>query len=161
MDRAALWDLHPFFRLPEVEIHWCDGVQKVGLRNELEPGILVVASFGVLLIHRKSFGSSFGISASISFCDLISLDVAGPIASFGSKQIPICVKHLKVAEVAFLVYFIRQAQLPTDDQGPAPAYAVLPCVDLPRPIPFVRFPLQSGRDAVSIGAGGRAAWEGF
>jgi hypothetical protein len=50
----------------------------------------------------------------ISFCDLVSLYVAGQSASFSSQQVQIRVKHSCIAEVAFLVYFIRQAQLPTD-----------------------------------------------
>jgi hypothetical protein len=114
MDHEVLTSLHPMFKLPEVRIYWCDNVQKVCLRNDLQPRVLVIASFGLILFRRGSFNFQSRISSAISFCDLVSLYVADSCASFSSKQVQIRVKHDKIQQAALLVYLIRQTQIPSD-----------------------------------------------
>jgi hypothetical protein len=46
-----------------------------------------------MLFHRKSFKFQTRISASISFCDLLSLYVVGSTVSFSSKHVHIRIKH--------------------------------------------------------------------
>lgn len=114
IDRDFLCSLSPLFRLNDVKIYWCDQVNKVGQTNSLRPRILVIASPGIYLIHKKSFAFQSRIVTSISFFDLVSLYVAGDCASFSSRTNQIRVKHQNMADVAFLVFFIRQMQFPTD-----------------------------------------------
>ena len=114
IDRDFLCSLSPIFRLDSVKIYWADNVFKVGQTNSLQPRILIIASPGIFLIRRKSFTFQSRIINSISFCDLVSLYVAGHCVSFSSKQTQIRVKHRNITDVAFLAFFIRQAQFPTD-----------------------------------------------
>ncbi|OHS99793.1 hypothetical protein TRFO_33718 [Tritrichomonas foetus] len=114
IDRDFLCSLDPIFRLNSVKIYWADNVFKVGNTNSLQPRILIIASPGIYLIRKKSFAFQSRVINSISFCDLVSLYVAGQCVSFSSNQTQIRVKHRKITDVAFLAFFIRQAQFPTD-----------------------------------------------
>ena len=114
IDRDFLCSLSPLFRLDDVKIYWCDQVKKVGQTNSLSPRILIIASPGIFLIRKKSFAFQSRIITSISFFDLVSLYVAGDCASFSSRTNQIRVKHQNMTDVAFLAFFIRQMQFPTD-----------------------------------------------
>lgn len=114
IDRDFLSSLSPLFRLDDVKIYWCDQVNKVGQTNSLSPRILIIASPGIFLIRKKSFAFQSRIITSISFFDLVSLYVAGDCASFSSRTNQIRVKHQNMTDVAFLAFFIRQMQFPTD-----------------------------------------------
>jgi hypothetical protein len=113
-DRDFLALLSPIFKLPEVQIYWYDQVQEIGQRNDLDPRIFVVASLGIFLIQRKSFPFPSRIVRAISFCDLVSENVTQDSVSFSSTKEQIRFRHDRIPEIAFLVYFIRQAQIPTD-----------------------------------------------
>lgn len=117
-EKELLETLDPFFKLPQVKIYWYDVVFKVGISNSLQPRRFLVSTTGIYLIRKKNFPSKFKIIMSISYCDLVSIYVAGNCASFSSSQYQIRFKHEEVYHIASLVYFIRQAQFPTD---------VLPC----------------------------------
>ena len=114
IDRDFLASLNPIFRLDSVKIIYSGSVMKVGQRNSLHPRTFVVASPGIFMIRRKLFSFGSRVVRSISFCDLVSLYVSGDCASFSSKEVQIRVKAKDIQKVAFLVYFIRQTQIPTD-----------------------------------------------
>lgn len=114
IDSDFLNSLNPIFRLDCVKIYWMENVLKVGQTNNLRPRLLIVASPGIFLIHKKTFPFQSKIISSISYIDLISLYIAGNCASFSSRHTQIRVKHSNIANVAFLAFFIRQMQFPTD-----------------------------------------------
>ena len=114
VDREFLASLNPIFRVDEVKILWIGPVYKVGQRNALHSRTFVVASPGIFLVRKKLFSFGSRVIRSISFCDLVSLYVSGDCASFSSKETQIRVKSKDIQKVAFLVYFMRQAQIPTD-----------------------------------------------
>ena len=100
------------FKLKEIQIFYCNKILKIGETNSIQERILIISSFGIFLIRKKSFGS-IKIVRSISYFDLISIHVAGTIASFSSRNSHIRVKDNNIDNLAFLIYLIRQTQFST------------------------------------------------
>lgn len=114
MDKEFLSSLNPIFKLKDVKIFWSGTVYKVGQTNCLQPRILVIATPGIFLIRKKPFFFSSKIITAISFFDLISLYLTEQYASFSSKLSQIRVKLQNIHDIASIIFFIRQAQFPTD-----------------------------------------------
>lgn len=117
-DKELIDALDPLFKLPQVKKYLYEVVYKVGSGKKLHPRRFLVTTVGIFLLKKQNFPSKMIIIGSISFCDLVSIYIAGKCGSFSSSNEKIQIKHDSINSIATLVYFLRQAQFPTD---------ILPC----------------------------------
>lgn len=110
-DEAFCAALHPSLRYPHTHVYFCGRVFKVGQTNNLKERTFVVATNGIFLSKKKNFGQ-VKICAKMSMLDISSISIAGMQCSFSSQNVQIRIKSESVEKIAFVVYFIRQAQFP-------------------------------------------------
>lgn len=65
--RIKLSQLHPVFRLNQIQFIWCNEVQKVNRKTQTENIIFLITSYSIFLISQRKFPSGYRIISTIPY----------------------------------------------------------------------------------------------
>lgn len=108
----VVWQMSPNLKHGTAKIISCQVVHWVNQNNCTQDRIFVVATNGIFLGRKKSL-SSIELTSEISYFDLVSISVGGTLCTFSSNSDSIRIRSENIENIAYLVYFVRQAQFST------------------------------------------------
>ncbi|OHT10023.1 hypothetical protein TRFO_20939 [Tritrichomonas foetus] len=107
-----LTKIDPIFALPQHTTIKIEIVEVHRFKKGYADYYFVISNAGIFLLNIKSFGHPIKMYRSISYVDLISMNVVPKNVIFFSNKTSINIKHDDAVQMGFLVMYIRQALFP-------------------------------------------------